>query len=49
MCVRCVCGGWFMLGFDATLDSGCEFLVHLHSLMEVKGLRDCSKTLKMGI
>ena len=38
-----------MLEFDATLDAECRFLEHLHSVREVKGPHDCSKTLKMGI
>ena len=42
-------GGWFLLEFEATLDAGGRFWEHLHSLREVKGLQDCSKTLKMGI
>ena len=43
-------GGWFLLEFEAnTLNTGCGFWEHLHSLREVKGLKDCSKTLKMDI
>ena len=42
-------GGWFLLGFHAILDAGCRFWEHLHSLREVKGLQDCSKTFEMGI
>ena len=41
--------GWFLLGFDATLDAGCGFREHLQSLREVNGLQHCSKTLKMVI
>ena len=42
-------GGWFLLEFDTTLDTGCGFLEHLHSLRKVNGLQDCSKSLKMSI
>ena len=38
-------GGWFLLGFDAKLDVWYGFWEHLHSLREVKGLQNCSKTL----
>ena len=38
----------FLLEFDATLNAECGFLEHLHSLREVKGYRDCTKTLKTG-
>ena len=41
--------GWFLLEFDATLDVGCKFWEHLHSLREVKSLQDCCKILKIGI
>ena len=41
--------GSFLLGFDAALDAGCGFWEHLHSLREVKGLQDYSKTSEMGI
>ena len=45
-CVWSVCrwlnGGWFLLGFDATLEAGCGFWEHLHNLREVKDLKDCS-------
>ena len=57
VCV-CVCGvfvddsangRWLLLELDAALDAACGFSEHLHSLRKMKGLQDCSKTLKMGI
>ena len=35
----------FFLEFNATLEVWDRFLEHLHSLREMKGLQDCSKTL----
>ena len=42
-------GRWLLLELDAALDAACGFSEHLHTLREMKGLQDCSKTLKMGI